>query len=260
MAFAQERDELRAEVKRATSGSVTYWPKVDGLNATVSAAYFEVFGSSGETLQAETSATISAVADVGSMLTFSIPAIDAYHDGARIDVRFTAGGTEYYDTLLFDVVRTPWLRSGGVSLNDLREERPDIDIICDRVGQRLGYSSGDEAQTQTAAIHGYRARVVLDSWLRASSSEVGKLRAALVVDRRAMIRVERLLALHLLFLGLATNPVDGDDETSSLARYYETSARAAFQALRPDYDSDEDGVPDVKPKSGVVYVRRVQGG
>lgn len=260
MAFAQERDELRAEVRKGTSATVTYWPKVDGLNVTATSAYFEVFGSSGQAIQAEQAASITAVADVGSRLDFAIPAISDYHDGARIDVRFTVSGTEHFDTMLFDVVRTPWLRSGGVSLNDLREERPDVDVICDRVGQRLGYTAGDESQTQTAALHGYRARVVLDSWLRASSSEVGKLRAALVVDRRAMVRIERLLALHLLFLGLATNPVDGDDETSSLARYYETSARSAFQALRLDYDVDEDGTPDVKPKSGVVYVRRVQGG
>lgn len=260
MAFAQERDELRAEVRRNTSGIITYWTKADGVNSTASAAYYAVFDSSGRALQSEQAATITAVTDVGSRLDLAVPAIDSYEDGARLDLRFTVSGVEYYDTILFDVVRVPFLRSGGVSLNDLREERADIDVVLDRIGQRLGYASGDTAQAQAASIFAFRARGVLDSWLRASSSEVGKLRAALVVDRRALLRVERLLSIHLVFLSLATNPSDGEDETSALARYYESSARAAYQALNLSYDFDEDGVPDVKPKSGVVYVRRVQGG
>lgn len=260
MAFAQERDELRAEVRRDTPGTVAYWCKVDGVNSTATSAYYAVFDSSGRALQAEQAATITPVTDVGSRLDLSIPSIDSYEDGARVDVRFTVSGVEHYDTVVFDVVRVPYLRTGGVSLNDLREERADADVILDRIGQRLGYSAGDEAQTQAASVFAYRARGVLDSWLRASSGEAGKLRAALIVDRRSLLRIERLLALHLLFLSLAVNPGEGDDETSALCRYYESAARSAYQSLRLDYDLDEDGVVDTTPKSGVVYVRRVQGG
>ena len=124
MAFADERDELRPEVKIGTAGVVTYWIKVDGANAVATSAAFALFDSSGVALQAEMAVAPSDVADVGSMLSMAIPAITTLQDGARIDLRFTVDSVEHYDTMLFDVVRTPWVRSGGVSLNDLRRSAP----------------------------------------------------------------------------------------------------------------------------------------
>jgi len=259
MAYAAERDDVRAEVRKDSSGTLAYWVKALGLNATASTAYYSIFDSDGAAIQAEAAATITAVSGVGSRLDLTIPAISSYQDGARIDLRFTVSTVEYYDTILFDVVKTPWLSSGGVSLNDLREERPDIDEIMDRIGVRLGYTTGDTAQTQAAAIYAYRGRAVLDSWLRGSASEVGKLRAALIVDRRALNRVERYLALNAIFAGLSQNPIDGTDESGALARYYEGQARAAYASITLSYDSDEDGTADSKPRAGgVVYRRRVQ--
>jgi hypothetical protein len=259
VAFARELDSLRPELRAGAAGTVSHWPKVDGQNVLATAATFKVFDEGGTELQSG-AASLTAVGAV-HRIDCAVSALSDLADGYRVEVTWTYASTTYFAAILFDVVLHPWVHSETISLNDLLEARPDVDQALDRLGVLLGYTAGEDAQNAAAAIMAERARVRLDAWLRSAATESGDLRPALIIDRVALSRVERPLALAALFESNAQDPEDGDAEPDALYRHYTRRAEAEFKALRLAYDSSEDGTPDavVRSLGSVVRTERVQG-
>lgn len=257
MSYIRELDSIRPELRKGVAGTLSVFARVDGALTTATSGTFQVHGDAGEVLQGTTAVTVTAVSGV-SRLDCAVGAISEYHDGARLEITWTpTAGAVRFDAVLFDVVRHPWTRSQTVTLNDLRETRPDVDDVLDRIGIRLGYATGQVAQETAAAVFAERARAELDAWIRASSASLAKPRPALIVDRLALHRVELSLALSLLYASLAVDPTEGTDEPSALSRYYRGVADAAYRQIPLVYDVDEDGRPEtVSAKPGVVMTTR----
>jgi len=279
MAYARELDSLRQELRLDTAGTIVFWPKLNGANVAVSAVggecYFQIYDASGTSIQAQTNIDGTLVGDVDR---FDIPAdaISTLDEDYRADIFWTvaSGSVVYRDAVFFDVVRYPY-GPPSVSLNDLLEERPDVGEVLDRHGQLLGYTAGDTAKETAAAIYAVRARVEIDALVRTqvtADAAVGSARAPvhpttgsvytrpnLILNRERLNRVERKLAMRLVYEGDQTG--GEDDEGNWLFLHYKRAAEYAWASVGPlKYDQSEDMVPDtVKDDIGrSVVQRRVQ--
>lgn len=263
--FSRENDELRRELRLSVAGTLRWWPKLDGANVLLSTTGGEVSviikDPGGSTIQTISDAT-SGVTDIGSpaeysYLDISASAISVLDEdySAHITWRQRGASVDYLDVIWFDVVRWPWGQP-SVSLNDMLEERPDAADILLRHGLRLGYSSATAAATM-AGVYAVRARVELDAKIRdtieadrvrASETSTGQgggdryTRPNLVLNRERLSRVERKLAMRLLFAADMGDP-EGGDESAGLFRFYDAEAERAWRSVGPlKYDGPSEDI------------------
>lgn len=262
MTYQRELDDLRTEIRTDVGGTIRYWPKADGENVqATSGATYQLRNPDGTLRSAgvvnPTDVGVPAISYYDIPVSAALPLDEDYT--VRIAWTRTSDSSTHLDVRTFDVVHSPY--PGTVSLNDLREERPDIDVILARIGSRLGLTPGSEAE-EAAAVFASRARVELDALVRNAATEIGSIRPRLILDRARLNRVERKLACMLVFASIAKDPNEGEDESSALYRFYRDAADAAWRSMGPiKVDASEDLVPDteVSPGASVVFTTRVQG-
>lgn len=274
MAFAFERDDLRQELRKDNAGTIRIWAKADGVgNVAASGTHtFTVYGPGGETVQASGAVSPTNVSGV-SRFDCSVSAITTLGEDYRVELSWQYSSATYLSVMFFDVVLWPFGEL-AVSLNDLQEERPEIGEVLAEMATRLSLSGAAEM----AAIFAYRARVELDAKIRdqirldalaagqsftsaGNASLSNYTRPNLILNRERLNRVERKIALELIFAADANNHEDGEDESSALYRHYRAAADAAWKSLGPlKYDSSEDLTPDetVRDATRVFRTRRCQ--
>lgn len=271
-AYLFERDQLRQEIIRTAGGTISFWPKVPGTGAVSlfvdpdpGEFSYVVYDPDGAEIDSGTG--VAADAGDGESDVFNVPIAAGLEldENYRVEFSWTwpADGIARANTVLFDVVRTPFSSEELVSLRELQELRPTIGHRLAQFGRLLGTLTVDNEAEEMASIFAANARGELEQKIHAAASQLGTTRARLILDRTRLARVERLITLALIFEGDAKGIVEeAEDESSQLARYYRAAAESAWAALGPlDYDSDEDGTPDevVRPGNRVTFLKRVQG-
>lgn len=258
MAYAQERDSLRQEMRQSVAGTVRYWPRVEGTgnvvaSATASHNTYVVKDPSGAVVQASANATVTSVGSV-SQLDLSIPAISTLGEDYRVEITWRQNGAsvDYFDVVYFDVVLFPW-GAPSVTLNDFLEERVDSEEILTRHGLKLSITAAE-----MAATYAIRARVELDRMIREqivrdqtsagySSGSVSDVtsstppfaRPHLILNRERLNNVERKLAVAAMFASDMSVPgVEGGDESGALHAFFRAEAETAWRSVGPlKYDT-----------------------
>jgi hypothetical protein len=304
MTFFRELDELRREFRAAPGNGQTFafWPKVDGVNARATALgslgiegvslgqEYSVYKPDGSLLYGPIAINST---DVGTptitrfdiaLSTTSIPHLgtrEALGEDYFIKLSWIdhAQTNVYLEVIYFDVVLWPFGQP-SVSLNEMMQERPDAQDVLGRLGVRLGYTTGSDAQTNMAGIFAHDAHVELDALIRQRILEDNKeevasytstnvsrrprcTRPSLILNRERLSRVERKIALKLIYAADSTDP-DDEEKSSGLYRHYAAEADKAWAAVGPlKYDNTEDLIPDEViidvAKVTSVRTRRVQG-
>lgn len=264
MTYARELDDLPWEATRAVATTFGFWPKVDGENVrAASSPTVQIYDPSGNLISSSTGTVADSGTPSVSRISFTVPAQTDLEEKYSAHVTWRVfGSTEDRQYIrLFDVVLYPF---GGpaISLNDLLEVRPDIGYVLDRIGTNLlGFASN--GREQAAAVFALQARIELETMVRTSMVAQGEnLRPALILRRERLARVERLLAVALVYESIADNPGGGEADNDAPGPFYRRQAEAAFRSLGPlEYDRTEDLVPDTTlPNLGrVTFTRRVQG-
>lgn len=265
----------------------------DGSSGTVSPTY-EVFTPAGVSIYSSGSLTptdsgtpsVSQLSiAVSASLIPSLASMTALAEDYFIKISWRLRGDTTYsrpriDVIYFDVVLYPF-GPPSVSLNDLLEERPDVGEVLDRMGQLLGYASGATAQTSMAGVFATRARVELDALIRdavgadaaavagGSYTNTTRIRPTpiqrftrpnLILNRERLNRVERKLAMQLVYAADMTEP-EGPEEAAGLFRHYKAEAERAWRGVGPlKYAEFESFVPDttLTELSRVISLRRRQ--
>lgn len=258
MAYAKEFDELRSEVKKDKTGTVSFWPKVLGSgNVVPSSASYETFSPDGVLLASGSITPVTVATGIGRLDAPIAAGVSAtLGEDYRVDFTWTSTSV-YYSTVYFDVVLYPF-GPPSVSLLDMLEESIEIGAILERHGIKLGISQST-AQAEMASIYAYRARVELDAMLRdaiqieqnSSSTystptrgvyKVG--RPHMILNRERLNRVERKLAMRAAFASDMTDR-EGTDSSASKYRYFDEEVQRAFKAIGPiKFDFIEDKVVD----------------
>lgn len=271
MPFYNHYDRIRAEVTKDVGGTVSFWPRVDGVgNVEVDSATYTLLDPAGAVI-ATGSATLTEIGALTTVhrLDVSVSAAQAatLDEGYQCRFVWTADDhdvTNRVDLILWDVVRFPFTSNPLTSLSDLQAIRPTIDERLERFAQPLGLVT--DAAEQAAMVFGHQARAELYAWIKAAAVELRTTRPALILDRQPLAQIEAYLALAKVFEADAAGPSavdDGgaDDEASGLARFYRGMAMAAWRAIQPlSYDRDEDGIEDEQLRPGSSAIVTVRGG
>lgn len=244
MAFEFENEIVHPEVQQGVTTTIRVYPTDGGQRVeTTGTPTFEVLDPGGASLASGSITPVSATFGTRSVhrLDVAIPAQSDLDENYILRVNWVpSGGTETrVETILFDVVLAPL--GEGLSLSDLRELRVDVDVDLDRMGVRLGQSTGQTAQEFATQILARRAREQMFAWLRAAGD---RPRPYQIIERRALNAVERRIALRDLYEGVTRDPGAGERSADALYRHYRDEARAAFEALRIAYSTDDDLIPD----------------
>lgn len=278
MAYVKELDDLRQELRLSTAGTINFYPKVFGVgNVSIDAgtATFVVYDSAGTEVQSSTAITESDQTGY-DLLPMSVNAISTLGEDYRCQVTWDYSSTTYRDEVYFDVVQWPYSfgGTGSVSLNDLIEERPDIERVIDRHALKFASATTEVA----ASIYGYRARVTADRLLRdrirldasqapdaESAQDMATVtkysRPALILNRGQFNSLERALTLQHIFEADSSDPLEGTSESDSLARFYKQRADEILRSMVLKYDTGEDLVADrtVRDLGRSVSLTRCQG-
>lgn len=256
MAYVKELDDLRREIRLGESSTVTFWPKIAGTgNVAIDAGTgtFTVHQPDGTQIQSSTAITESDQGGYDS-LPCVVSAINTLDEGYQIRVTYDVNSVTYRDIILADIVQWPYSYGGhgSISLNDLLEERPDIERVLDRHAIKFASATTEVA----ASIYGYRARVHsdmlirqrirLDSTTAPDAESAGSLsgsrftRPALILNRGQFNMFERYIALMLIFEADAKDPEEGTSESDALYRHYLKRSSDTLSMLHTEYDSGED--------------------
>lgn len=276
MTFASESAGLRREIRQSISDTISFYPKVGGVNLTVapSSARYEIRDPGGALLQSGNA--VSSAVSGNRVLSVVLNPISTLAEDYQCRFYWapTAFDAERLDIVLFDVVAFPWYES-AVSLNSLQELRADIGDVLQRLGEKLALAAPENA-TMAGVIAG-RARVELDAMLRDQIAKDGQqfgstvaladravasiyIRPRLILNRERLDRVERLLAVMLTYASDMDGP-DSDDESASLYRHFKTEAESAFRSIGPlRYDRSESLLPsaELTDIGRVINLRREQ--
>lgn len=272
MAYVREGDLLRQEVIHQVGGIVSFWPKVPGIGPVAispNTAPYTIYHPDGRAI-AVGDATIADAGDgtdrFDVLISFGGSFTSELLEGYRIQIDWTwpTDSIARRDLVLFDIVRYPFASESLISLRELREIRPTINIQLEKIGRLMGLDplNGD-LEDQAASIFAGTAKQELDAKIRTAATELGTIRPRLILDRQRLARVERYLAIALIFESTGKGNVEeAEDESSQLARFFRGQAEAAWRSIGTlQYDSDEDGVPEseVKNLASVTFLLRVQG-
>lgn len=257
-----ENDDLRPELPRGGVRPIRFVPKLNGSAVDftgLSSATWEAKKKGGETLEVGTTAPTSASfgdRTVG-FYTIQLAAINSILEDCILTVDWAFGGLSYRETVMFDVCLIPLGEQIGVS--DLTEARFDASTHLIRLGGLNG-NTGEQTQMEAGTrIVATRARSDLQQKLRRKAFNDGQIRPYQILDQRAVRRIEVLMALRELYKSMANAPTNGEDQASSLYRFYAAEAEREFQQLVVTYsDQEEVQVASIEEHSNCYYVRRVR--
>lgn len=283
MTYQQELNDLRRELIKSEATTLSWWPKVLGQNVDVSSTpsdnTFTVHKPDGTEIQGTTNAS-RVVITPDARLDMAVNAIADLDEDYQVRLTWKeTGGTVHKELLHFDVVLVPF-GPPSISLSALREERPDIADYLVRFYRKIlpaGAASTDEERAEVAAgIYAVRARVELDALIRAQINEDAQqavssyehadteqtrfTRPRLILNRERLNRVERKIAMKLIFAADAKDPEDGSEDSAALFRHFRGEANTAWKSIGPlRYDTDDDLVPDrtIEAVSTVTMIERV---
>lgn len=241
MAYVLEGDLLRPEVLVNAASTIAVWPKVGGRNIQASAASWVAVKPDGMTSVGSGTPTPTDVtlgARTISRIDCALSAIGTADEDYQLKVEFAFGGVTYDQIVLFDACISPL--GDHLSLNDLQELEPDLPEALDRLGQRLGYTAGQEAQEYAAGVFVREARQETQSRLAAHASEAGRLRPHQLLDIRAVAAVERFFAMIAVYEALGGTMSELDDSRASLRlKHWSQRADRAWGALRVKYMAED---------------------
>lgn len=233
MAFAFEGDLLRTELRKGVAGTVSFRPQVAGVGSTTPTGTptFTVHKPDGTQVQSG-SATVSA-----NTISCAVSALDEVESDYQVRITWTSADVSGDQLHIepFDVVMWPF-GPVDIGINDLKAARPDLDRLLKRNGQRLGLDAdGDVAAEMYASILAYRARIVLEGWVRSSLPEgslpTGFRRGWVVLDRDRLRRVEVSLAVAEAYASEMTGRED--DDTGALHEFYRKEAATFWRQALP---------------------------
>jgi len=273
--FLAELDDARPEVRKDVAGTIAFYPKLDAsgnvlASATSGHVHRTVYDNAGNVHAAQANVTPTTIVDADgnySRIDLAIPAFDLLREDcyAVLVWRESGGSADRVETIYFDVVLQPWGRS-TISLNDLQTHVSDIGDRITRQAARLSIT-----KFELASLYGARAHNELYHRLRAQVSEDAGAalgdsdritRPRLILDKRALHRVEGLIATSMVFESDMTSADPSLSDAAALYQHWAQRAHDAFRGLGPlRYDSSEDRAADItKPSFGrVVRLTRAQG-
>ena len=261
MVYAVELDDRIFEIRRGGSGLVYFWPKAEATGNTaatfVSASIYKP-GDSTTAITAitPTTRTIDDVTRFDFTIDASASATYQLDENYRIDLTWTyldadAITRTQFDSVRFDVCREPM--NPRVSLNDLIDEVHDIGARLTTMGRAVATTQTPEIRASVFGAKGWQdVRARLKSQLQGQ----GKILPRCLIDRAALHRATVAAAIRLVFM---SNAGGSDSESAELRDFWaeETSARVREIGPAADYDSNQDGVPDMTLAGfGSVRVRR----
>lgn len=241
MAFAFERDDIRQELRRGASGTVSFWPKVEGIgNVSLSADPTYVVTKPGTETLASGTATRTAVGAVTRVdVTVDATSLDYLEDYALV-VTWVYSGTTRVSTVRFDVVLEPW--TAELSLNDFQAEIADASQRLERLA--LAQGSGRTAEIAASEL-GWLAWGDVRTLLRKRAEQAGQAYPRMVMNREELRRVVAAMAIARMFRA-SGGPPEGENALNARAwseraeglfaglpeiRYASESSRAESQAL-----------------------------
>lgn len=264
MAYQFERDQLRQEIVTdlGTTQYIRVYPKVPGIGAVAgdSSATYTLLDEAGDT-KATGSVNPTDLGD--STGVYEVPVASGLfadlQENCTCKLDWSSGGTTYRAVVLFDVVRHAYANTGFVGLSDLQDREPYIGRYALKIANVVGLSGTDEAKKQAIADrYAYQARVEVDAWVRSAATDLGSTRPAVVLDRVALAKVEVLMALHLIYNGMAGG--EGSEERTKALMYLD-KAQSAWRVLGPvSLDTNEDLTADGATAlgAGLVVTNRRQ--
>lgn len=256
-----ELDQLRQEITLGLDSTqyLRVYPKVAGTGAVTGAdaAAYALADAGGN---AVASGTVNFDDTEGAYLVPVAPAdYGDPEERCKLTLDWVYSGTTYRAVVLFDVVRHPYAATSLVGLADLEDLEPYAKRHLVKLANQLGVTGTDTAKAEALASRfAYQARVEVDGWVRAAATDLGTTRPAAVLDRTALARVERLMALALMYNGMGGGP---ESEAQAKAKDYKARAQEAWRTLGPvAVDTDQDLVEDATTDLGaqLVVTRRRQ--
>lgn len=248
MTFQQEMDDVRQEVRRASTGAVRLWPKQDGLNVEATAGTWRAFAPGGVALDSG-AATVEAFGAV-SRLSAVVSAPAAVGENFRAEFTYTTAAGTFTESVHFDVVVEP-VGTIGVSLNDFLSEQADAQPILQR--QASMQEAGRTAQQQ-AAILALRAWGDIRAILKRKVEQGGGRWPLYIVNREDLRRVVTAQAMHRMIIAQGVTSPDLREQ----AEWWRSEAERRFAAMPElQYSHDDDAEPDAVVASfAIVETRR----
>jgi hypothetical protein len=247
MTYAQELDDTRQEVRRASTGTVRLWPKVDGLNVAVTGTpTWAAFDPAGVAVGSgnATADTFGAI----SRLTATVTGATDVGENYRVEFTYTATNS-YTESVHYDVVVEP-IGTIGVSMNDLLSEQADVEPILLR--QAEAQEAGRTARQQ-AAVLAARATGDVRTWLKKKIEQQGSSWPLYIVNREELRGVVVARAMHRMIVAQGlTNP-----DLMAQAEYWAREAEKRFAGLPAlQFSTDNDAVPDDEVRGFAVVEKR----
>jgi hypothetical protein len=252
--YAAELDDLRFEVRRGSSGTIRFWPKLPGSgNVEISAdPTYTVLDPRGSTVGSGTGARASFAGVTRVTCAIDASGLALGEDYAAVITWTDPDAETHVETVRFDVVTEPYVPS--ISLNDL------VDQVAD-ASARLSTMAASQADGRTAAqmasVLGVVAWREIRRWLRRKAEQDGRTYPQMIINAEELRDVITLKTIAIMFDADGAPP---GSPTRELAELYHKRAREAFDSapmLR--YSDAQDRVEDARLSSyGVVTVRRTR--
>lgn len=212
MAYAFERDDVRQELRRGASGTVSFWPKVEGVgNVSLSADPTFVITKPGtETITSGTATrtTVGAVTRVD--VTVDATSLDYLEDYAAV-VTWVYSSVTRVTTVRFDVVLEPW--TAELSLNDFQAELADASQRLERLA--LAQGSGRTAEIAASEL-GWLAWGDVRTQLRRRAEQAGQAYPRMILNREEVRRIVIATAISRLFRA-SGGPPEGENALNARA-------------------------------------------
>lgn len=245
MGYQEELNDYRQEIRYGASDKeLVFWPKRKGENISVTSATYSIFAPSvaydGTAL--ETGSATKTTVDSVSKLTVTPDASDTtawpMDENYRCEFDITTTTDVIKSILYFDVVRVPW--ESEISLNDLKEEVPDIEERLTRMATAIESGRTAEEHAGTVAV---KAWTDVREWLRQRADHDGHSYATMITNMTSVNRIVVAQCLARVFRG-ESGGIDSDSR--QLAIDWANEAQSRFRGLGVvQYDTNQDGAVDI---------------
>lgn len=164
-----------------------------------------------------------------------------------------ASGTEYVNSVRFDVVLEPY-DGAGVSIDDLVDEVADIRELLDAQAAAQAATTPRTAEQQASLIAG-KAWEDVRRWIKAQLAQRGRIFPRLILDRESINEVIVAQALSRVYRAQGGGPESNAREAADFWNKEAVSRLSSLGEL--PYDEDENRAEDSTVNVGsVVTVRR----
>lgn len=236
---------------------MTFWPKVLGTGnvaaATSPAPSFSVLDPLGVEIASGTPTATTIDSVTRFRCTISGSGLTLGENYACVITWRDSGGTEYVNTVRFDVVLEPY-DGADVSIDDLVDEVADLRELLDAQAAAQAATTPRTAEQQASLIAG-KAWEDVRRWIKAQLEQRGRIFPRLILDREAIRFVVVAQAVSRVYRAQGGGP---ESNSRGLADDWTKEAQTRLASLGDlPYDEDENRVEDsTVTLGGVVTVRR----